>query len=215
MIEETLAGVVDYLTERKDRFYGVVVGRVREVAGDGLSISRVKVELPFIAEGELSAWARVAVPMAGPSYGTYFIPNVGDEVLVAFEQGDLNAPYVIGSLWNASARPPVASPLAQRWTIKTRAGNTIDLAEQPPAITIETPSGQKVEMSSKGITIKTGASSVELTAGGVTVKGAKLELAGTGSVTVSAPNVTVKSDGVTNVQSSGVCNVTGATVKIN
>jgi phage baseplate assembly protein V len=215
VIEDTLAGVVDFLTDRKDRFYGVVIGRVREVAGDEMSISRVKVELPFIGDGELSGWARVAVPMAGSSYGTYFIPNVGDEVLVAFEQGDVNTPYVLGALWNASARPPVASPLEQHWMIKTRAGNTIDLAEQPPSITIETPSGQKIEMSAEGIKIKTGTSSVELTADGVTVKGTNLNLTGTAAVNISAPNVTVKSDGVMTVQSSGVCNITGSVVKIN
>jgi phage baseplate assembly protein V len=215
VIEETLAEVVDFLADRKERFHGVVVGKVGEVAGDAMAISRVKVELPFVGDGEQSGWARVAVPMAGSSYGTYFIPNVGDEVLVAFEHGDLNAPYILGSLWNATARPPVDSPLEQHWKIKTRSGSTIDIAELPPSITIETPSGQKIEMSAQGITIKTGTSSVELTADGVTIKGANLNLTGTAAVNISAPNVTVKSDGVMNVQSSGICNITGSVVKIN
>jgi phage baseplate assembly protein gpV len=214
VIEETLAEVVDFLTDRKDRFYGVVIGRVREVAGDELAISRVKLELPFLADGELSGWARVAVPMAGSSYGTYFIPNLDDEVLVAFEQGDVNIPYVLGSLWNATARPPVASPLAQHWMIKTRAGSMIDIAEQPPSITIETPTGQKIEMSAEGITVKTGTSSVELTADAVSVKGTRINLEGTSSINLSAPIVRIKGTTAT-VEASAVCNIKGALVNIN
>lgn len=214
MIEETLADVVDWFTDRKERFHGVVAGKVSEVAGDEMAISRVKVELPFLGDGEQSAWARVAVPMAGPSYGTYFIPNVGDEVLVAFEQGDMNAPYILGSLWNATARPPVASPLAQHWMIKTRSGNTIDIAEQPPSITIETPSGQKIEMTAQGIRIETGTSSVELTADAVSVKGTRINLEGTSSINLSAPIVNIKGTTAT-LEANAVCNIKGALVNIN
>lgn len=214
MIEEALSDMVDWFTDRKDRFQGVVIGKVSEVASDEMSISRVKVELPFIGDGEQSGWARVAVPMAGSSYGTYFIPNIGDEVLVAFEQGDINAPYILGSLWNASARPPVASPLEQHWMIKTRSGSTIDIAEQPPSITIETPSGQKIEMSAQGITVKTGTSSVELTADAVSVKGTRINLEGTSSINLSAPIVRIKGT-TTTVEASTVCNIKGALVNIN
>jgi phage baseplate assembly protein V len=215
VIEETLAEVVDFLTDRKDRFYGVVTGKVKEVVGDEMSISRVKLELPFIADGELSGWARVAVPMAGSSYGTYFIPNVDDEVLVAFEQGDVNTPYVLGCLWNASARPPVPSPADQHWMIKTKSGNMIDIAEEPASITIETPDGQKIKMSSEGIKIETGESSIELTSDSVTIKGPTLKLEGDTEINISAPKVTIKSDGVMSVESSGVCNIKGSLVNIN
>ena len=47
--------------------------------------------------------------MAGQNRGTWFVPEGGDEVLVAFERGDLRVPYVIGALWNAKARPPATS----------------------------------------------------------------------------------------------------------
>src|SRR6188768_1210682 len=55
------------------------------------------------------AWARVATMMAGQNRGTFFLPEVGDEVLVAFERGDLRMPYVIGALWNSKDRPPATS----------------------------------------------------------------------------------------------------------
>ena len=51
-------------------------------------------------------WARVAVPMAGMACGFYFIPDIDDEVLVAFEHGDLDRPFVLGGLWNSDDPPP-------------------------------------------------------------------------------------------------------------
>jgi len=103
---------------QRGKIYGVVVGIVRDIKDpDGLG--RVKVDFPWLAEdsdavaissGEDRAhsyWARIAMLMAGDSRGAYFIPEVGDEVLVAFEHGDLSRPFVIGALWNADGPPPV------------------------------------------------------------------------------------------------------------
>ena len=70
---------------------------------------RVKVWLPQVlvaGEGAHEAWARIATLMAGTNRGTWFIPDVGDEVVVAFEQGNLDRPYVLGSLWNSANPPP-------------------------------------------------------------------------------------------------------------
>jgi uncharacterized protein involved in type VI secretion and phage assembly len=99
------------------RVYGVVVGIVRDIK-DPEGLGRVKVDFPWLAEdsdavaissGEDRAhsyWARIATLMAGNGRGTYFIPEVGDEVLVAFEHGDLSRPFVLGMLWNADDAPP-------------------------------------------------------------------------------------------------------------
>ena len=77
--------------------------------------------------------------MAGVLSGTYMIPNMGDEVLVAFEHGDVNAPYVLGCLWNATKPPPLPSPVPQLRAIRTPLGNQVGFRELPPAITITTP----------------------------------------------------------------------------
>nr|WP_315249403.1 phage baseplate assembly protein V [uncultured Duganella sp.] len=74
---------------------------------DGLC--RVKVRYPWHAQPRESYWARLAVPMAGDGRGTVFIPEVGDEVLVAFEREDLRFPYVLGALWNGKDKPPLAN----------------------------------------------------------------------------------------------------------
>ena len=105
MMEETLTEMADRAADRADRFYGVAVGQVLNIL-DPLFLGRVQVRLPFIDDADLAPWARVAVPMAGIGCGHYFIPTIGDEVLVAFEHGDTSVPYVIGSLWNATSRRP-------------------------------------------------------------------------------------------------------------
>ena len=82
-----------------DRFYGVVVGIVTNNQ-DPDNMHRVKVRFPWLNQDHESNWARVATSMAGNGRGAYFLPEVDDEVLVAFEHGLIDQPYVIGSLWN-------------------------------------------------------------------------------------------------------------------
>ena len=93
----------------------------------------MKVKFPWLANDE-SAWARLAVPMAGAGRGFYFIPEVNDEVLVAFEQGDINRPYVIGCVWNGRDAPPEpaskvvdASGKVNQRILKSRLGHTITI----------------------------------------------------------------------------------------
>jgi len=94
-----------------NRIYGVVIGLVIDNK-DPESLYRVKVKLPWVKESTSkysdspdkedfpSAWARVTSFMAGPDRGAFFLPEVDDEVLVAFEHGDIKRPFVIGCLWS-------------------------------------------------------------------------------------------------------------------
>lgn len=70
------------------------------------NLGRVKVKYPWSLDNEESYWARISSPMAGDDRGTYFIPEVEDEVLVAFISGNIEYPIIIGSLWNQSDNPP-------------------------------------------------------------------------------------------------------------
>jgi phage baseplate assembly protein gpV len=215
MIENILEKIELSIEGINKKFYGVTVGKVINLL-DPMLLGRVQVQLPFIDSLDLSPWARIAVPMAGIAHGTYFIPNIGDEVLVAFEHGDVNAPYVIGSLWNAMAPPPLPSPVPQIRMIRTPAGNQIVFTEVPPTITILTPSGQTIVMSSAGIQILSGANVINMTPDGVTITGTpNLNLTASGSINITAPNVTINGAAATNLQSGGMCNVTAPLVKIN
>jgi uncharacterized protein involved in type VI secretion and phage assembly len=93
---------------RDSRLPGVVVGLVTDL-GDPDEIGRVKVKFPWLEDHAESTWARIAAPMAGPERGFYWLPEVNDEVLVAFEHNDINFPYVIGALWNGQDKPPLPS----------------------------------------------------------------------------------------------------------
>lgn len=91
--------------DRARRINGVAVGVVTDNQ-DPEELGRVKVEFPWLASGSESTWAKIATFMAGGEYGAFFLPEVDEEVLVAFEQGDINHPYIIGALWNTRDAPP-------------------------------------------------------------------------------------------------------------
>lgn len=109
--------VADILeSQRVNRIYGVIPGVVVDNK-DPEGRFRVKVKFPQFLESSstytdepdkedfVSAWARIATSMAGPDRGSFFLPEVDDEVLVMCEHGDLRYPYIIGSLWNGQDTP--------------------------------------------------------------------------------------------------------------
>ena len=216
MIEETLGKAESSIEDIKKKYYGVTTGRVINVL-DPLTLGRVQVQLPFLDSLDLSPWARVATVMAGPLHGTYFIPNPGEEVLVAFEHGDVNAPYVIGSLWNAMAPPPLPSPLPQIRMIRTLAGNQIMFTDLPPSITITTPTAQTILISPAGIQILSDpANLINITPAGIQiVSGANLvNLTPDGVTITGTPNLNLSASGAVNI-TGALVNITGGLVKIN
>jgi uncharacterized protein involved in type VI secretion and phage assembly len=206
--------------EEPKRFYGVVTGRVINLV-DLMQLGRVQVQLPFIDDIDLSPWARIAVPMSGVLSGVSFLPQVGDEVLVAFEQGDVNVPYVIGSLWNGFAPPPPNlpvpdSPVRTSYMIRTLTGNQLLIMEDPPTIQIlSTPAGQSMTMtnagtqmlSATGVEIAVGGATIVVTSEGIQIVGATISLAATTALSLSAPAI--------NIAATGNCNITGGMVIIN
>ncbi len=91
-------------SDSRQRINGVVIGVVTD-ADDPMKIGRVKIKMPWLADVYESNWARVCYPGAGPTRGFMLIPEIGDEVLVAFDHGDVNYPYVVGSLYNGVDKP--------------------------------------------------------------------------------------------------------------
>lgn len=87
------------------RLNGVTVGIVTNNR-DPEGMGRVKVRFPWLSDDDESHWARIAVPMAGKERGAYFLPEIEDEVLVAFGHGDPRLPYIVGALWNGKDTPP-------------------------------------------------------------------------------------------------------------
>ncbi len=93
---------------KSNKINGVVVAKVTNNS-DIENLGRVKVSFPWMPKTGMdveSYWARLAAPSAGGNRGFLFLPEVNDEVLVAFENGDINCPYIVGQLWNKVDRPP-------------------------------------------------------------------------------------------------------------
>lgn len=109
-------------------FFGVLVGVVTDNQDPG-KLGRVRVRFPWLAENDASHWARVAAPMAGKHYGAFFLPEVGDEVLVAFEHGRPESAYVLGGLWNGVDKPPAdnADGKNNLRVLRSRAGHEVVL----------------------------------------------------------------------------------------
>lgn len=133
---------------------GVVVGLVTAVE-DPEGLGRIKVEYPWLSDSNESNWARLATPLAGPELGMWFLPDVGDEALVAFEMDDIRRPYILGFLWNGDNAPPSTEPKER--IIQTVSGHkvTFNDASGDESITIEDSSGvNKIVMNKDGIAIE-------------------------------------------------------------
>ncbi len=163
-----------------DQLNGVYLAIVVENV-DPENSGRVRVQMPqWGAPGEASqdAWARIATLMAGTNRGTWFIPDVKDEVLIAFEGGDPRRPYVIGALWSRSRPPPqTMSAGNNRKVLRSRNGVTITLDDQAgqESIAIMDGNGNVVELRSTGITVNA-SSKVTLNASVVELSAAMLNV---------------------------------------
>jgi hypothetical protein len=197
------------------KMYGVVVGRVINVV-DPLMLGRVQVQIPSVDALDLSAWARVAMPAASLASGMYWLPNPEDEVLVAFERGSLDAPYIVGCLWSAVGPPPLPRPLLQIRGLRTPFGNQILMMEAPPSIIINTADGlNSVILLPTGMQLISGPNVISMTPDGITLAGATIKLVAEAEVSITAPSVSITGAASTSVSSGGVCSVTGSLVTIN
>jgi uncharacterized protein involved in type VI secretion and phage assembly len=197
------------------RISGVVVGVVTNNQDpDGLG--RVKVKFPWLSDAEESFWARVATPMAGKERGFYFLPEVEDEVLVAFEQGDVRFPYVLGALWNGKDKPPETNDDGKNnaRSIKSRSGHVIRLSDEDGKEKIEIidKSGKnKIEFDAAKNTITvTSDKDIILSASKGTIKldAQKIEIK-------SSADAKVEAGAGMDVKATGQMNIKGATVNIN
>jgi len=200
---------------RGGRIHGVVVGIVTNNQDpDGLG--RVKVKFPWLSDVDESTWARIAAPMAGDQRGVYFLPEVEDEVLVAFEHGDVRFPYVLGALWNGKDAPPASNDDGKNNVriIKSRSGHVIKLNDEDGKETIEI-----VDKSEKNsILIDTASNSIAVTSD----KDITLS-ASNGTIKLNAQKIEINSSGPTkiaagstaSVEASATLTVKGATVNIN
>lgn len=198
-----------------ERFFGVAIGIVTNNKDpDGLG--RVKASLPWMGDQVETDWARVVAPMAGSGRGVYFLPEVDDEVLVAFEHGNPDTPYVLGGLWNGQDKPPESNSDGKNdtRTIRSRSGNVIRLSDTDGDAKIEIIDGS----GKNKIVICAKDNSITITAAGdVTIQSSdgKLKLSGNGVEITSTSTVKIEASQKADVTASGQLNLKGSQVNIN
>jgi uncharacterized protein involved in type VI secretion and phage assembly len=147
-------------------------------------------------------WARVAVPFAGDNRGAFFIPDVGDEVLVMFLSGDSRFPVVLGGLWNGHDTAPDkfggSGTSVDRWTITGKAGTKIAIIEDStgPTIQFTTPGQLTGKMTDSDGSIEfsdSNQTSVRIDSSGVTINAptAQVQVTAASSMSITAPQVSV------------------------
>jgi uncharacterized protein involved in type VI secretion and phage assembly len=178
---------------------------------DTENLGRVKVKYPWMGDNEESDWARFAAPMAGPGRGFFFLPEINDEVIVAFEHGDFNYPYVLGALWNGQDAPPLQASAAvgsdgkvNKRIIKSRSGHTITLDDSGGAERIEIV--DKTGDNKIVIDSVPGKLTVEMS-GDVTVTGTNISIEGKAKVALKAPQI--------DITASGKVKISGPLVELN
>lgn len=222
------------------KLYGVLVGVVTNNK-DPEKLGRVKLKLPIRECENETGWVRVATLMAGNSMGSFFLPEVGDEVLVAFHEADVRQPYVIGMLWNSKEKPPEDNADGKNniRKFKSRSGHELIFGDESSKekIEIKTQKGQNILMDDSGsgkIQIKSGNNQITIDAAGneISIKSdMKISIkTGSNSIEIDASGIKIESSaqlkikaqmldieagGMMNIKSSGILNIQGSMVKIN
>ena len=189
--------------------YGVVVGEVTDNQ-DPDGFGRVRVRFPWLSADHASHWAPVMAAMAGDDRGLFLLPEVGNLVLVAFDQGSVEFPYVLGALWNGKDKPPAHNGGGANNVrlLKSSSGHVIALDDTAGSERIEIVDAQGKESialdvarrtititADHDVVIESRKGSIRLTAGEgveITARNGSARLAAGGAVEVEGAQVDVK-----------------------
>lgn len=198
------------------RWLGAVTAVVTNTQ-DPKDWGRVKVKFPWLADNAESEWARVLGIGAGPDAGFYCIPDVGDEVLVLFEHGDINHPYVLGALWNgqhdippeASSAPSGDKPKIRVW--RSRAGHSVTLDDTKDKIVIVTKDSQIITLDDDGIKMESKKGKVVI----VTKDKHTISIEDSGIKLESKRDIKLDATGNINIEAKGQVTVKGSLINLN
>lgn len=170
---------------------GLQIGIVMKLEDDPMGEHRVKVEIPLLEAEEKGVWARLLHHHASRGFGSFHVPEVGDEVVVGYFNDDPSSPVVLGSLYSSRNAPPYA--MEARNGIKaivTRSKTRIEIDDDNAVVTIGTPSGNRVVIGDKDAAIELAdqnGNRVTLDASGISFDSAKdIRLSAKGTITAHA-----------------------------
>ena len=192
---------------------GVAIAMVTQNQDDE-SQCRVKVRYPWHDQPYESYWARLAMPMAGKERGWVLIPEVGDEVLVAFERGDMRFPYVLGALWNGKAKPPFANDDGKndkRALVSRKEHKLLFDDGTRGVVELAHEKGRKIIFDDDGFAVqdeKGNMVKVDSNSGAMTIE-AK------GQLNIKAVSITIEATGTLELKANATLTIRGSLVNIN
>jgi phage protein D len=191
---------------------GLVIGIVTD-NNDPDKLGRVKLKFPWFASDVDTDWVRTLVVGGGKERGIAFLPEVNDEVLVGFELGDFNHPYVLGGLWNGQDKPPAASKggyqvsggKVQERGIRSRTGHTItfDDSDRGGGIEIKDKKGNVIKLDTSSDALK-----IEVKGDATITAQGNLSLESKGKIDIKGMGVSIDGGG-------GTVDVKGSMINLN
>lgn len=208
---------LDLLTESRHESAGLVAGVAPATVSannDPLGVGRVKLKLPWRGDDFETDWVRIVAPMAGGDRGVFFLPEVGDEVLVAFDRDDIRFPYVLGALWSQTDKPPEKNADGKNdiRIIKTRKGHIVKFDDGARgSILIQLNDGQKkIRIDDDGILIDDGSNKVTLDA-----KAGSVSIEAMQRLSLKAPQITIESSMSMDLKGGQSLSANATMVRIN
>lgn len=221
---------------------GMHIGKVVQLE-DPNKENRIQIELPLLKEGENKIWAQLATFWAGNQYGAFFIPTIGDEVVVSFFNNDLNQVVILGSL-HSNTQPPAMGiqqnnnpsiitksrlmlqfeEEKKKITLTTPGNNTIEISDEGKGIKLTDQNNNKIEMNNNGIFLESSTNiSLKATVGITIEAGTTVDVKAQSSLHLKAVNIeanadagfTAKGGAQAELSASGQTVVKGAIVMIN
>lgn len=164
--------------QRERHYMSVVTAKVTKIQSDGLY------EIQYLAAADTTVQGdvRTMAPMAGAGRGAFMLPDVGDEVVVAFEDGDPNQPIILGGVWNRGAKPPEQAKQSTDnhvRTIVSRSGHELTFDDSPGTqkVTLKSKGGPEVVLDGKTATVHSGGATITVgPAGAIKIEGARVTL---------------------------------------
>jgi uncharacterized protein involved in type VI secretion and phage assembly len=206
---------------RGRRIEGIVLGIVTNNK-DPENLGGGRVKVPWFIDSDESQWARIATFMAGGDRGAFFLPEVGDEVIVAFDHGDIDHPYILGSVWNGVDKPPENNSDGKNniRKIKSRSGHEIIFGDDQDG------KKEKVEIHSKaGHTIllddSAGGEKIEIKDksgnNSILIDSTQnaINISSQMKLSIKAQMIEIEAGGTMSIKSSGTLTIQGTLVKIN
>lgn len=215
---DTSEGLINTAAQAKpecdQRIYGSTVGIVIDNE-DFLGLGRVQVRFPWLPG--VHPWARICTS----DRGAYFIPQVEDEVLVTFNQGDIREPYISGVIWNAKDRPPASGrtdPKTKR-ILCTRAGHEIEFDDAAQTLTITGSAQHKITIGPSTVEIMAKNNTANVTideAGNILLHADQdIVLDASKNIVIEGNSVEIKSKANMTINGGQLCDLKAGLVMIN